>query len=117
MAAAAVAQAQGQGNTAAPESPQTAEGAAVQVLIQARRLVDAAPLPGLDVGVDQIPANVQSATRGQLKASRATNLAEHFNTQMQGVSVNDYAGNPFQLDLNYRGFTASPQVEIGRAHV
>src|SRR5690606_39208376 len=40
----------------------------------------------------------------------ALSVGELMNEKMQGVSVNDYACNPFQMDVNYRGFTASPQV-------
>lgn len=81
-----------------------------RVFIIGSRPVDVGPMPGLAIGKDQIPANVQSVTRQDLKASRALNIGEHMNAQLQGVSITDYAGNPFQMDLNYRGFTASPQV-------
>ncbi|NOU25376.1 MAG: TonB-dependent receptor, partial [Methylotenera sp.] len=30
--------------------------------------------------------------------------------KLQSVNVNDYQGNPFQMDVTYRGFTASPQI-------
>lgn len=78
--------------------------------MQGRRRVDVGPMPGLDVKRDQIPANVQSANQQQIEDSRALNIGDYMNSQLQGVSVNDYAGNPFQLDVNYRGFTASPQI-------
>lgn len=81
-----------------------------QVKVGGRRPMDAGPMPGLNITRDQIPANVQSATKEQLKESRALNIGDYMNSQLQGVSVNDYAGNPFQIDVNYRGFTASPQI-------
>ena len=81
-----------------------------RVLVPGKRPIDVGPMPGLAVTRDQIPANLQSATQQEIKASRALNLGDYMNTQLQGVSVNDYAGNPFQVDVNYRGFTASPQV-------
>ena len=40
--------------------------------------------------------------------SGALNIADYMNKNMTGVHVNDNQGNPFQVDLNYRGFTASP---------
>lgn len=82
---------------------------AQRVIIVGNRPVDIGPMPGLAISKDQIPGNVQSATRQDLKESRALNIGDHMNTQMQGVSITDYAGNPFQMDVNYRGFTASPQ--------
>ncbi|MBN9206297.1 MAG: TonB-dependent receptor [Methylibium petroleiphilum] len=80
------------------------------VLVPGKRATDVGPMPGLAVTKDQIPANIQSATKEQIKESRALNIGDYMNTQLQGVSVNDYAGNPFQMDVNYRGFTASPQI-------
>lgn len=95
---------------AAPAEPAAADPVTQSVLIRGQRPVDIGPLPGLGVTRDQLPANVQSATKGEIRDSRALNIGDYMNRQMQGVSVNDYAGNPFQMDVNYRGFTASPQI-------
>jgi hypothetical protein len=46
----------------------------------------------------------------QIRDSNALNAGDFMNSQLQGVSVNDCAGNPFQMDVNYRGFTASPAI-------
>ncbi len=75
-----------------------------------RALVDAGPLPGLLIGQDQIPGNIQSAGREQLDESGALSIGDFMSSQLQGVSTNDYSGNPFQMDVNYRGFTASPEI-------
>jgi outer membrane receptor protein involved in Fe transport len=81
-----------------------------RVMVPGKRLTDVGPMPGLAVTRDQIPANIQSATKEEIKNSRALNIGDYMNRELQGVSVNDYSGNPFQMDVNYRGFTASPQV-------
>jgi iron complex outermembrane recepter protein len=99
----------------AQEPPKPAEAAASatvlpSVTVRGRRAIDVGPMPGLNITRDQIPANVQSAGKKDLQASHALNIGDYMNSQLQGVSVNDYAGNPFQLDVNYRGFTASPQI-------
>ncbi|MBS0448290.1 MAG: TonB-dependent receptor [Proteobacteria bacterium] len=80
------------------------------VLVRGKRPIDISPLPGLSLTPDQIPANLQSATARDIKDAKSLNIGDYMNAQMQGVSANDYAGNPFQMDVNYRGFTASPQV-------
>jgi iron complex outermembrane receptor protein len=79
------------------------------VIIEGVRPTDAGPMPGLLIRREQIPGNVQSVSGEQIRDSGALNLGDFMSSQMQGVSVNDYAGNPFQMDVNYRGFTASPQ--------
>ncbi len=100
----------------APASGASAPGTArptlqlQQVIVPGRRVYEIGPLPGLAVTKDQIPANVQSGSAEQIRASRALNLADFMNSQLQGVSVNDYSGNPFQMSVNYRGFTASPEI-------
>lgn len=88
----------------------TENAAEPHVIIEGVRPTDAGPLPGLLVRPEQIPGNIQSATGEQLEESGALNLGDFMNSDMQGVNVSDYAGNPFQMDVNYRGFTASPQV-------
>ena len=93
---------------------QAQEAAAQQqleaVVVHGKRPSQVGPMPGLAITEDQIPANVQSATGAQIKASRAVSLTEFMSSRMRSVNVNDYQGNPFQMDVQYRGFTASPQL-------
>lgn len=81
-----------------------------QVKVRAKRYHEIGPLPGLALTKEEIPSNVQSISAKQIKDSRALSLTDLFNTQLQGVTVNDYQGNPFQMDVQYRGFTAGPQI-------
>lgn len=71
-------------------------------------IIGAAPLPGLDVPRDQVPAPVQTATDRDLDQRQAQDLSSFMNRQLGSVHVNDIQNNPLQPDLNYRGFTASP---------
>ncbi len=66
------------------------------------------PLPGIDVPRDQVPSNVQTATDADMDRLHALDLSSFLNRTMGGVTVNETQGNPFQPDINYRGFTASP---------
>lgn len=66
------------------------------------------PLPGIGVTVDQIAAPVQSATAAALEESRALDISDFLNRRFTGVHINEIQGNPFQVDLNFRGYTASP---------
>ncbi len=71
-------------------------------------VVDTTPLPGVDLTVDQIAAPVQSITQLDLARSGALDLSDMLNRRLNGVHMNEIQGNPFQSDLNYRGYTASP---------
>ena len=63
---------------------------------------------GLDLKLEQIPAPVQTAVSADIEASGALDLSDFLNRRFNGVFVNEMQGNPFQPDLNYRGYTASP---------
>ncbi|HEY7289072.1 MAG TPA: TonB-dependent receptor [Vicinamibacterales bacterium] len=71
-------------------------------------VIEATPLPGLDLKLEQIPAPVQTATAADVELSGAVDLSDFLNRRFNGVFVNETQNNPFQPDLNYRGYTASP---------
>jgi len=83
---------------------------APEVEVRSQRFRVITPLPGLFIDRSQSTTNIQSATGKELAESQAINVTEFMNSNMQSVSISDYAGNPFQQDLNYRGFTASPAI-------
>lgn len=80
----------------------------VEVKAQRRRIIT--PLPGLAIDRATSTTNIQSASGKEIAESKALNVTDFMNNNMQSVSVTDYAGNPFQQDLNFRGFTASPSI-------
>jgi outer membrane receptor protein involved in Fe transport len=75
-----------------------------------KRPVTVGPMRGLQLTRDQVAANIQSASGVEIRKSQALSLNQFLNEHLQGVSVNDYQGNPFQMDVTYRGFSASPQI-------
>ena len=71
-------------------------------------VVGATPLPGLDLPKDRVPAPVQTATGADIASSGALSLADFMNRRLGSVHVNEIQGNPFQPDVSFRGYTASP---------
>lgn len=71
-------------------------------------VVTTTPLPGVDLDRDQVAAPVQTADQLDIENSGAVNLSDFMNRRLNGVYLNEVQGNPFQPDLNYRGYTASP---------
>jgi outer membrane receptor protein involved in Fe transport len=71
-------------------------------------VIGTTPLEGLELDAKQIPAPVQAATAREIEQSGALDLADFLNKRVNGVYVNEVQSNPFQVDLNYRGYTASP---------
>jgi outer membrane receptor protein involved in Fe transport len=81
-----------------------------EIEVRARRLQDVGPMPGLALTKDQIAGNLQSISAKEIKEANSISLAELLNSKLQSINVNDYQGNPFQMDISYRGFTAGPQI-------
>jgi outer membrane receptor protein involved in Fe transport len=66
------------------------------------------PLAGMNLPLDEIPTPVQTASQADIANSGALDLGDLMNRRLNGVYLNEMQGNPFQPDINYRGYTASP---------
>lgn len=80
------------------------------VIVEVDKPVKVGPFEGLELSIEDIPAHVQTLDSQEIKESMATSIGELMNSKLQSVNVNDYAGNPFQMDVTFRGFSASPQL-------
>ncbi|MDP8568677.1 TonB-dependent receptor domain-containing protein [Methylophilus aquaticus] len=81
-----------------------------KVEVRAKKFYEVGPMPGLALTKEEIPGNVQSLTAKDIKEAHTLTITDLMNQKLQSVTVNDYQSNPFQMDLQYRGFTASPQL-------
>ena len=86
---------------AAPAAAQVATLPGVEI-------VGTTPLPGIGLPKEQVPANVQSARGEDIDRSHASDLPTFMNRRLGSVYVNEIQNNPFQPDVSFRGFTASP---------
>ncbi len=68
------------------------------------------PLPGTRYDKHQLTTNIQTVTGDDIKESRAITASQFMNEHLQSVTVNDYSGNAFRQDVNFRGFSASPLI-------
>ena len=94
----------GQGETRPQDNPPQ-DPAAINFDVT---VIGTTPLPGVDIELVKIPAPVQLVNDREMLESGALNLSDLMNRRMNGVHVNEVQGNPFQTDVNYRGYTASP---------
>jgi iron complex outermembrane receptor protein len=85
-----------------PSNPATAQE------LQQVIVIGNAPLPGLGLPLSEIPSNVQTGDSQDMQRQQALGLADYLNNNFSGINVSESASNPFQLDINYHGFTASP---------
>jgi outer membrane receptor protein involved in Fe transport len=71
-------------------------------------IVGVAPVYGLGIDRDLLPYTVQVATDSAIRKAGGENLAEFMAHNLSGVNANEVSGSPFQSDITFRGFRASP---------
>ncbi|NEX61065.1 TonB-dependent receptor [Noviherbaspirillum galbum] len=71
-------------------------------------VVSSTPLPGLGMPREQVPGNVQTLGRTIMDDPGSANLPDLLNRRIASVMINEIQGNPYQPDVSYRGFIASP---------
>jgi iron complex outermembrane recepter protein len=57
---------------------------------------------------DKVPSNTAVMNSQDFSHTYSTNFLDSVNRSLPGVSLSDQTGNPFQRDIDYRGFKASP---------
>ncbi len=73
-------------------------------------VIGTTPLHGVGLPADQIASNIQSATAEEIENSQSLDISDFMNNTLNSVSINSAQNSPFQPDLQYRGFTASPLI-------
>ncbi|MDE2203056.1 MAG: TonB-dependent receptor [Burkholderiaceae bacterium] len=71
-------------------------------------VIGTTPLLGVGTPLSQVSANVQTLRGSDLRSQHRTVLTDDFEKNLPSVDINEVQGNPYQTDLHYRGFTASP---------
>jgi len=81
---------------------------AADVETPAVEVVGISPVKGLEQPRNEIPSHVQSLDAKALARDSQMPLPELLGNRLSGINVNEIQGNPYQADVNFRGFTASP---------
>lgn len=77
-------------------------------------VIGVSPLPGQGIDRNLLPYSTQLIKRDRIDEAQAQNQVDYLNRRVPGVQVNDIQGSPFQGDLTYRGFRASPLIGAGQ---
>jgi iron complex outermembrane recepter protein len=83
-------------------------GAGAQEQLPTVEVVGVSPVAGSDIDRDKVPSNVQSLGAADFEIEKSPDLLDSIVRAAPFVSLSDQSGNPFQRNLDYRGFTASP---------
>ena len=65
-------------------------------------------LPTIGLPIKDVPFAVQTATGEEIRQQPGVSIADYMVNNLEGVTVNEVGGNPYQLELNYRGYNATP---------
>jgi outer membrane receptor protein involved in Fe transport len=63
---------------------------------------------GSSIDVDKIPASVNFVDATRIARTGSVNITDALQQQVPGISISEVAGNPFQPNVEFRGFVASP---------
>jgi outer membrane receptor protein involved in Fe transport len=88
-------------------SPAFSADPATAVKLPTVEIVGVTPLGGVGIPLNQFPANAQTLRSTDANEQGVTNPADLLNNNLGSVSVSNGVGNPYQNDVNYRGFQAS----------
>ena len=66
------------------------------------------PIPGSGIDPDKVPAGVNTVDANQIEREHSANITNALEKFVPSIVVNEVAGNPFQPNVQFRGFVASP---------
>jgi outer membrane receptor protein involved in Fe transport len=66
------------------------------------------PISGSAIDPEKVPASVNIVDANQIKQTGSLNISDALQKYVPGIVVNEVAGNPFQPNVQFRGFVASP---------
>jgi iron complex outermembrane recepter protein len=89
---------------AAPASGADGDAATLPTI----EVIGTTPLPGIGVDRDKVPANAQTLPAPDTSKQGPAPLGNALDQRIGSVNVNANQDNPYQPDIQYRGFEASP---------
>ncbi|RTE94925.1 TonB-dependent receptor [Bradyrhizobium sp. LVM 105] len=93
----------------APTRPVARIGAASSASPRTRIYVyPTAPGIGRGLDVDKVPSAINAVDPSQIKRTGSLNVTDALRDNIAGVNITEVTGNPFQPDVEFRGFVASP---------
>jgi outer membrane receptor protein involved in Fe transport len=66
------------------------------------------PIAGSGIDPDKVPASINIVDTKEIARTDSLNITDALQQQVPGVIISEVTGNPFQPDVQFRGFVASP---------
>src|SRR6185436_19872867 len=71
-------------------------------------VIDSTPVPALGTPIEKYAGNVQTVPAKTIENQHLLDISDLLYRNLGSVNINANQGNPWQNDLTYRGFLASP---------
>ena len=71
-------------------------------------VIDTSPVPALGIPIEKYPGNVQSIGATEMQNQNRLDMSDLLYRNLGSVNITGNQGNPWENDLTYRGFLASP---------
>ena len=71
-------------------------------------VIGISPLPGSAIDRNRIPYNSQTLDSDDITSSQSRTFTDIINEKLTGITAKDVQNSPFQKNIDYHGFTASP---------
>jgi outer membrane receptor protein involved in Fe transport len=93
-----------------PSRPRTETRLVRPAAVSRLRVYPTSPIatPGTSLAVDKVPSSVNFVDAGQIQRTGSLNVTDALLQNVPAVNINEVAGNPFQPNVEFRGFVGSP---------
>jgi iron complex outermembrane recepter protein len=88
--------------------PQTTPEAPPTTTLPTTEVIATSPLPGTGIDRDKVPSNATSIRAPDTARQGPAGLGTALDERLGSVNINANQDNPYQPDIQYRGFEASP---------
>ena len=79
-------------------------------------VISTTPLQALGTPISEVPSNVQVGSSKEINQQKPLNIGEFIDNNLGSINTSNGLGNPYQMDVSYRGFNASPVLDR-KSHV
>ena len=83
-------------------------GAVENIRTETINVYSGAPLPSIGISLQKVPSNIQIIKGAKMEKEPGVTIADYLTNNAQGVTVSETQGNPYQPNINYRGYSATP---------
>lgn len=94
--------------TALAQTTPAEQGPSPETTLPTVEVIGTSPLPGVGIDRDKLPSNAATLPAPSTAKQGPAPLATELDERLGSVNINANQDNPFQPDIQYRGFEASP---------